>query len=754
MGENASSSDRPASPRPQHEAGQSEPDPSADNGTATSHNKEEGDAALDAGTDAGAEKDDCDNDNNDEVPSRKESSSVSETTAGSASASHHPAMEAPQPRTSPATVAAAASAAAAAASSASPASVRPPILRRPRIGSQSRLPGMAGGAHYPPLGAGASRSGSAPQLRGILRPSSLSDSHLVRADAAAAAATAGATGADAPLANATFDLVQPSAGTTPLGGRHRDSREELRRLMQAPVIDWTAIRQVQARHYSRSRQSQSGSTSAASSATASAPHSRSSLASLSTASASASATGGIGIHNLRGTCSNTEDAVNSGSISDLSGCGLPSAQALLASSHASMSGGSRSSGGGGGMGVGLGGASSRPGRNASWDVVGHHHPPRHIPHAAGGSGGGGGGATAAGGPMAHHRHGLYLAGSASVQRNESFGGGPRPQDQYPRPPQSHQRRRTVADIFAQAAGESRSSAADMFTRLLNAGPCLGSSSLSSSSSSAAGFAAASSGPMGAGSVYSHLLAPPVPRNTGLVPRCGTGTGGSRSIGLSVTAVGGGGVDGIGESYLGRDNSDGGSCSAGSTGLSASDGNESEASAGGRRSAGLVLARRPSSGMKRGGSSGGHSHSRGSGHGLVLAKSHSKQSVTSFGSTDSGGSGPRRGLVLAKSTESLGASRPTPSTITVGGFGLGLGMSRTSGMPGSLGSLGSLSNPSPRAHWGRETGGESDIFAPSAGVKRPRGSGLVLTKDPSSDKKAKTNTSNKEGQDDRPGLSSS
>ena len=748
MGENASSSDRPASPRPQHEAGQSEPDPSADNGTATSHNKEEGDAAVDAG----AEKDD------DEVPSRKESSSVSETTAGSASASHHPAMEAPQPRTSPATVAAAA----ATASTASPSSVRPPILRRPLIGIQSRH----------------ARSGSAPQPRGILRPSSLSDSHLLRADAAArrraaAAATAGATGADAPQANATFDLVQApasagttdtnntntntsaSAGTTPLGGRHQDSREELRRLMQAPVIDWTAIRQVQARHYSRSRQSQSGSTSAASSATASAPHSRSSLASLSTASASASATGGIGIHNLRGTCGNTEDAVNSGSISDLSGCGLPSAQALLASSHASMSGGNRSSGGGGGMGVGLGGASSRPGRNASWDVVGHHHPPRHIPHAAGGSGGGGGDATAAGGPnaMAHHRHGLYLAGSASVQRNESFGGGPRPQDQYPRPPQSHQRRRTVADIFAQAAGESRSSAADMFTRLLNAGPCLGSSSLSSSSS-AAGSAAASSGPMGAGSVYSHLLANPVPRNTGLVPRCGTGTGGSKSIGLSAAAVGGGGVDGIGESYLGRDSSDGGSCSAGSTGLSASDGNESEASAGGRRSAGLVLARRPSPGMKRGGSSGRHSHSRGSGHGLVLAKSHSKQSVTSFGSTDSGGSGPRRGLVLAKSTESLGASRPTPSTITVGGFGLGLGMSRTSGMPGSLGSLVSLSNPSPRAHWGRETGGESDIFAPSAGVKRPRGSGLVLTKDPSSDKKAKTNTSNKEGQDDRPGLSSS
>mmetsp|Transcript_3581 Transcript_3581/g.8245 ORF Transcript_3581/g.8245 Transcript_3581/m.8245 type:complete len:365 (+) Transcript_3581:856-1950(+) len=281
------------------------------------------------------------------------------------------------------------------------------------------------------------------------------------------------------------------------------------------------------------------------------------------------------------------------------------------------------------------------------------------------------------------------------------------------------------------------------------------SSSLSSSSSAAGSAAASSGPMGAGSVYSHLLAPPVPRNTGLVPRCGTGTGGSRSIGLSATAVGGGGVDGIGESYLGRDSSDGGSCSAGSTGLSASDGNESEASAGGRRSAGLVLARRPSPGMKRGGSSGRHSHSRGSGHGIVLAKSHSKQSVTSFGSADSGGSGPRRGLVLAKSTESLGTSRPTPSTITVGGFGLGLGMSRTSGMPGSLGSLGSLGNPSPRAHWGRETGGESDIFAPSAGVKRPRGSGLVLTKDPSSDKKAKTNTtSNKEGQDDRPGLSSS
>lgn len=406
------------------------------------------------------------------------------------------------------------------------------------------------------------------------------------------------------------------------------------------------------------------------------------------------------------------------------------------------------------MGLGGAGASSRPGRNASWDVLGYHHPPRHSPHA-GGSGGGGGAAAAAGGPdaMAHHRHSLYLAGSPGVQRNESFGGGPRPQDQHPRPPQPQQRRRTVADIFAQAAGESRSSAADMFTRLLNAGPCPGSSSLSSSSS-AAGSAAASSGPMGAGSVYSHLLAPPVPRNTGLVPRCGTGTGGSRSIGLSATAVGGGGVDGIGESYLGRDSSDGGSCSAGSTGLSASDGNESEASAGGRRSAGLVLARRPSPGMKRGGSSGRHSHSRGSGHGLVLAKSHSKQSVTSFGSTDSGGSGPRRGLVLAKSTESLGASRPTPSTITVGGFGLGLGMSRTSGMPGSLGSLGSLGNPSPRAHWGRETGGESDIFAPSAGVKRPRGSGLVLTKDPSSDKKAKTNTSNKEGQDDRPGLSSS
>jgi len=233
-------------------------------------------------------------------------------------------------------------------------------------------------------------------------------------------------------------------------------------------------------------------------------------------------------------------------------------------------------------------------------------------------------------------------------------------------------------------------------------------------------------------VYSQLLAPTVPRNAGLVPRCGTGSSGS--IGLVRPS---------------RDNSDGGSCSAGSAG--GSDGNESEASTGGgRRSAGLVLARRPPAGPSLGGSSA--SHGRRGVQGLVLAKSHSRQSVASLGSVDSGasshsggsGGGPRRGLVLAKSTDSLGASRLTPSTITVGGTGMSMGMSRTSGIPGSLSSLGSLGNPSPRSHATGETGGASGIgMSPStssslvrAGIKRYRGSGLVLANQSDSDKKAK------------------
>lgn len=677
----------------------------------------------------------------------------------------HPAMEAPQPRTAPAP----------------PASVRPPILRRPRIGSHNRLglalvsnssgvsggnvpqrttmsrtlsggaalhlaaTGGRGGAHYRSgtalIGArsgsgagsssrssrsgagGSSGSNSTPQqLRGILRRSALSDSHLVR-DAArrnAAAGGGGALAADAGgqgQANATFDAVSPpssaavgstnrstdtnaNTGTPGLGQQtQRDSREELRQLMQAPVLDWTAIRQVQARHYSHSRQA-SGSTGGGSSS----------------ASLAASSSGNT--CNVSTTATGSRH-LTSGSISDLSYGGLPSAQALLASSHASMnsSGGSRSSGG---IGIGV---DSRPGRNASWDVVGgtgaaHHPRQQPSPHRA----------------MNHHR-------------NESFGGGPH-QDHQPHQPQ-HQRRRTVTDIFAQAAGESTSSAA-MFTRLLNAGPCLGSSSVAGGSGGAAGSTATIA------NVYSHLLAPAVPRNTGLVPRCGTSTGSSGTIGLSLAAAGAGGSSsggggGAGKSHASRDNSDGGSCSAVSTGVS--DGNESEASTGGRRSAGLVLARRPSPGIKRSGSAG--SHSRGSGHGLVLAKSHSKQSVTSLGSADSGGSSrsgcsgggpPRRGLVLAKSTDNLGATRPTPSTITVDGLGMRMGMSRTSGMPGSLGSMGSLGNPSPRSHHAGERGGASDLgmSAPasssslvSAGMKRSRGSGLVLAKQPGSDKKTKT-----------------